>query len=380
MHITSDDVIVMFHDPSLERTTNGTGLIREQKYHGGIEHVRTTKQPIQKIPTFQELCDLLMRPECRHVKANVSGFVVSFGRHRQRARQRGPRSRSHSWPFSHALQIDIKPDNDPERLFRLMKQIVSQYPSYETDLSPRLILGLWHPKFLHAAIQHVPTLRRIHIGGSPLIARRYFWEECSGFSMYFASLVNFEGQAFLADARKAGKDVFVWTVNRPDEMIEATRWGVKAVLTDETATFRDLRVEMARDFAATRREQVGFFFRWADWRYWTLPQMLVRGLWLNQLEKRAGETFAAAAKRAKRENAERERAAEAEVAAAAAAVNADEQQKQQPASPAEHDPNFASETSTAVGTPESFKATNPKNATLPPLPAVSLPASAIPAN
>ena len=33
----------------------------------------------------------------------------------------------------------------------------------------------------------------------------------------------------------------VWTVNRQDEMVEATRWGVKAILTDYTADLRQLR-------------------------------------------------------------------------------------------------------------------------------------------
>lgn len=257
VHITQDDVIIMFHDPSLERTTNGTGLIREQAYYGNIEHVVTVKEPVQKIPTFQELTDFLMREEHKHVKIN----------------------------------IDIKPDNDPDRLFRLMRKIVTQYDNFEQDLSPRIILGLWHPKFLRAALEHVPELRRIHIGASPELARKYFWDQCDGFSMYFASLVPAEGQAFLQEAQAAGKDVFVWTVNRTDEMIEATRWGVKAVLTDNTDQFRNLRVEMAKDFNSTRSDNVGIFFRWATWRYWALAQLILRNMWISQLEKRAGESF-----------------------------------------------------------------------------------------
>lgn len=62
----------MFHDPSLERTTNGKGFIREQDWSNGIEHVRTTKEPRQQIPTFHQVCDLLMKPENMHVKLNVS--------------------------------------------------------------------------------------------------------------------------------------------------------------------------------------------------------------------------------------------------------------------------------------------------------------------
>jgi glycerophosphoryl diester phosphodiesterase len=72
VHITSDDVIIMFHDPSLERTTDGKGLIHNQAWQDGIEHLRTVKEPRQQIPTFQQVCDLLMVPENQHVKLNVS--------------------------------------------------------------------------------------------------------------------------------------------------------------------------------------------------------------------------------------------------------------------------------------------------------------------
>jgi hypothetical protein len=143
-----------------------------------------------------------------------------------------------------SAQIDIKADNNPDRLFRLMKKTVESYPDYATNLSPRLILGLWHPVFLDSALEHVPTLRRVHIGGSPTTARTYFWKHCDGFSMWFPSLVGTEGQSFIQQARDEGKDVFVWTVNRRDEMIEATRWGVKAILTDKTDMFQDVRRNM----------------------------------------------------------------------------------------------------------------------------------------
>lgn len=198
-----------------------------------------------------------------------------------------------------ARQIDVKPDNEPDRLFRLMKGVVEQYPDFETNLSSRLILGLWHPKFIPAAQEHVPTLRRIHIGGSPAKARQYFWDGCDGFSMYFASLVRAEGQEFMRDAQAAGKDIFVWTVNRPDEMVEATRWGVKAVLTDNTDLFQRLRSEMSTDFNATYARDVHPFFRWASWQYYGVPQYVLQTIWHADAEKRAGETFEAADERAR---------------------------------------------------------------------------------
>lgn len=45
-----------------------------------------------------------------------------------------------------------------------------------------------------------------------------------------------------------GIDLFryadVWTVNKRAEMIEATKWGAKAILTDRTAEFLKLREQM----------------------------------------------------------------------------------------------------------------------------------------
>lgn len=172
-----------------------------------------------------------------------------------------------------------------------MKSIISSYPNYATDLSPRLILGLWHPVFLDAALQHVPSMRRIHIGGSPWLARTYFWKHCDGFSMWFPSLVGTDGQALMDQARKDEKDIFVWTVNRKDEMVEATRWGVKAILTDKTDLLKTLKVDMTGDYASTRSNEVGVFFRWASWKYWTPFQWIIQSHWLSSLEKRAGISF-----------------------------------------------------------------------------------------
>lgn len=75
VHITADGVIVLYHDSLLGRTTTGSGRVNEQNYWGTLEHVRTVQEPVQKIPTFNELCDFLMQPEYQHVKANVRLFV-----------------------------------------------------------------------------------------------------------------------------------------------------------------------------------------------------------------------------------------------------------------------------------------------------------------
>ena len=76
MHVTSDNVIVLAHDPSLDRTTNGHGLIAETPYHNGIDQLQTLKKPSQPVPTFAHLIQLLCQPENAHVLFNIDCKVI----------------------------------------------------------------------------------------------------------------------------------------------------------------------------------------------------------------------------------------------------------------------------------------------------------------
>jgi phosphatidylglycerol phospholipase C len=75
-----------------------------------------------------------------------------------------------------------------------MHEAIGAHAGWKEDLAPRIVLGLWHPKFLKAAMEKVPYLTRSHIGLSPYIAREYFWDGVDAFSMNFASLCTFEGE------------------------------------------------------------------------------------------------------------------------------------------------------------------------------------------
>ena len=84
--------------------------------------------------------------------------------------------------------------NEPGRIFSLMNGIITSYPEWETKLAPRIILGLWHPRFLGAAKMHLPYCKRSHIGPAPDIARRYFWNDCDAFSIWFPGLATVDGE------------------------------------------------------------------------------------------------------------------------------------------------------------------------------------------
>lgn len=95
------------------------------------------------------------------------------------------------------FNVDIKVQNDPQRLFTLMDNIISAQPNWETTLAPRLLLGLWHPAFLSFAKAQLPYCRRSYIGDNPYIARKYFWNDVDAFSMAFSALTTADGQKYI---------------------------------------------------------------------------------------------------------------------------------------------------------------------------------------
>jgi phosphatidylglycerol phospholipase C len=93
--------------------------------------------------------------------------------------------------------VDVKVQNDPDKLFKLMDEIITAQPDWELTLAPRIILGLWHPRFIAFAKARLPYCRRSYIGNSPYIARKYFWNDCNAFSIAFGALTNADGQKYV---------------------------------------------------------------------------------------------------------------------------------------------------------------------------------------
>ncbi|KAF5392642.1 hypothetical protein D9757_001069 [Collybiopsis confluens] len=225
-----------------------------------MEHVRTVKEPRQAIPTFAETVTLLMKPENHHVKFN----------------------------------IDVKPQNNPSRLFSLMNTIITSQPNWQTVLAPRLVLGLWHPSFIQPAKDNLPHLTRSFIGISLSAARTYFWDNCDFFSMGFAVLATTDGEKFRKECKDAGKKLMVWTVNKPEHMMEhytvmdgAVRWGVDCILTDVTKIWLDMRSALYADYEKTIL-QYSRTFLWTTIDFWTPYQLLRVYVQTSYLEKIAG--------------------------------------------------------------------------------------------
>lgn len=168
------------------------------------------------------------------------------------------------------LNVDVKLDNDPEILFKLMHEQIIKFDEWETVLAPRLILGecysvfkggekeqyidplvklgLWHAKYIEPAQRLLPYCKLAHIGVSPSIAKKFFWSSCSAFSLNYATLIGKEGKEFIKKCLNEGKELYVWTVNDRKQMIQAIKWGASVILTDRTAEYLNLRGEISSEF------------------------------------------------------------------------------------------------------------------------------------
>ncbi|PRP80310.1 aqualysin 1 [Planoprotostelium fungivorum] len=221
VHVTKDNNIVMLHHPRLEK--NGfkvKGLIKDFPFHGFLDELHTT-----------QTIDFMLKHE--HL----------------------------------ILNVDVKMDNDPELLFSLMDEIMRQKCDNIQLLGGRIVLGLWHPKFIRAAKKHLYYTRLSHIGFSVRFARRWFWDDCESFSIHFAALITSGGKEFMDDCRSAGKKMMSWTVNTRQEMITSTKWRLQAVMTDDYKNLARLQHDVSHDWEKVKREITGWP-NGKDWLYY----------------------------------------------------------------------------------------------------------------
>jgi glycerophosphoryl diester phosphodiesterase len=213
VHATRDGVLVAFHDPTLERTTDAEGLISDLTY-ADLASVRIGGR--EAIPRLSDLFeawpDLRVNIDAKSA-ASVSLLATAIQRH-------GAWDRVCVASFS------------PVHL-RALRRLLG--PRVATSYSA---LGA-------AALRLLPThlLRRLAVGSvgqaAQVPVRR------GPFDVVTPSFVD--------HAHALGKQVHVWTVNEAAEMNRLLDLGVDALVTDRIGTLRDVYRERGVWTDAPRR-------------------------------------------------------------------------------------------------------------------------------
>ncbi len=192
IHLTKDNKIVICHDESIDRTTNGEGLIREmtlneiRQYHAKDGNGNLTDE---KLPTLDEVFDLFLETRA---KGNPCKLLIEIKR-------------------THNIYQGI------EEL--LLKKI------YSCDAKSWVIVQSFNDFALEKIHQLDPTIRLeklffFKLPGLPVIMDwfhfSYFSYEKYSYISSFNMNYRWLTKSFLDDIHRHGKEVKVWTLEGTD--------------------------------------------------------------------------------------------------------------------------------------------------------------------
>ncbi|CAG8581984.1 7065_t:CDS:2 [Paraglomus occultum] len=190
VRITHDGEVIMMHDTTLDRTTNGTGLVTERNWSGYVEYLKTGGE---SVPKLTEVLELLMREENRDI-----------------------------W-----IILDVKDDN-PIEILDALASVFNLYPNY--DFTAQFHIGIWNEEFFMRTRKVLPGFPTSFIGSDISLARVLF-DKVESFNMEFIFVFS-DQTGFFDEVKSHGRSVFVWTVNKEKDMHEAIKFGVDAILSD----------------------------------------------------------------------------------------------------------------------------------------------------
>jgi hypothetical protein len=154
------------------------------------------------------------------------------------------------------LLLDIKLDNDADNVMRLIANTIHSIPSPSRPWSDRVVLGIWAAKFLPLCLKYLPGFPISHIGFSTCYARQFLNVPNVSFNMLQKVLLGPIGARFMRDVKKAGRPMYVWTVNDSNLMKWSIQKNLDGVITDDPKRFNKICDEW-RDDEKTARPTLG---------------------------------------------------------------------------------------------------------------------------
>ncbi|KAH7407512.1 putative glycerophosphoryl diester phosphodiesterase [Cadophora sp. MPI-SDFR-AT-0126] len=208
VHLSKDGVVVLSHDATLKRCFGLDEKIANCDW-SYLESLRTLRKPQQPMPRLVDLLEYLTKPGLEDI-----------------------------W-----ILLDIKLDDDPDDLLhRIATAVKSIKPSRRW--SERVILGCWTAKYLPICNEYLPGFSITHIGWNIPYARQFLEIPGVSFNMFQKMMVGPGGNKFMKDVKKAGRALFLWTVNDDNSMKWSISKQVDGVITDDPKRY----LELCRDY------------------------------------------------------------------------------------------------------------------------------------
>jgi glycerophosphoryl diester phosphodiesterase len=202
VHLTSDGVLLAFHDDVLGRVTGGIGTIATSSYDALTDALIGGREPI---PTMPDLLEHF--PQARFnidIKSEAAVVVLADLVERTRAHDR------------------VCVGSFSERRLRIFRSLVTR--PVATSYGP---VGVGLSRFAPRRLAALVLRGR---GDAFQVPHRL-----RGVTIVTA--------AFVARAHAAGRPVHVWTVDDPAQMHELLDLGVDGLMTDRTDVLRDVLID-----------------------------------------------------------------------------------------------------------------------------------------
>ena len=198
VHQTKDSVLVVMHDKTLNRTTNGRGKIKRQTYEELQGFAVDLMGKREKIPTLEEVIQLvdgraILMIEVKNGDAYYSGIE-------RRIVELIHRYDGGNWCF--VMSFD-------DRVLYKVNELDSSILLY------KLFVG--KPRFL-----------------SVILGKRLHFKSLESYEMVegFCVMYPFVHRQLIEEVHALGKTVFVWTLNDAEVFKELLELGVDGVITD----------------------------------------------------------------------------------------------------------------------------------------------------
>jgi glycerophosphoryl diester phosphodiesterase len=220
VHATHDGVVVVIHDSTLERTTNGAGMVRDltfaelERLDAGFRFVHDGSYPFRgqgvRVPALEELLeelpDVSLNIEIKQAEPALEPAVVAL------LERKG------------ALERTLLAAEDD----RIMRRIRAHAPGVATSASFGEVRDFFERCFADRFAGYAPEARALQI------PERF-------------GDIDLVGAQTLAAARRFGLEMHVWTVNEESAIDRLLRLGVDGVMSD----FPSRLVAVARRSLAT---------------------------------------------------------------------------------------------------------------------------------
>lgn len=198
VQLSADDSVVVFHDPSVEKTTNGKGKIKDltldQIKSLDAGHTFGNAYPAEKIPTLEEVFSALS-PE---IFLNIE-----------------------------LKNLTTPTDNLSEEVAKLIQNHHAEHRVLVSSFSPEPL------KKFQNLLPSVPLGRLIY---RPVMVdfHRIFSSSLSFYQTVHISIKAFNKRR-IDSLHKLGKQVFIYTLNHPRDILAALNCGADGFFTDDPA-------------------------------------------------------------------------------------------------------------------------------------------------